>query len=672
MKPKTILSLSLLISHFSLLLCQVPQAFNYQAVARNSDGEIIVNQTVPVRITIQSDSLGGTILWQEVHGSIMTNSLGALNLYLGKGARQSSSTVDEFTDIDWTVTPKFIKTEVDLNGWKDMGSSRLLSVPYSMVAAGLGGSLKKLSVEGETSDMEEPLFEVRNKDGYTVFAVYNEGVRVYVDDGDAKGLKGGFAIGGIDAGKTEPQNYFVVTPDSIRAYFNDGAVTKPVKGGFAIGGFNTAKGDNVEYFRITDDSTRIYINETEKAIKGGFAIGGLSGGKEANVTSFTALTPKNYFIGHEAGGKITSGLYNSFLGYQAGRSNTDGAYNIFIGYQSGYNNLGPMPDGYVGGQYGSFNCYLGYHTGYESVHGAHNTFVGYSSGSANQADNNTFLGSLSGSDNTSGSNNTFIGTEAGTRNKTGTANTLMGRWAGWNLFNGNNNTVIGTYAGADLYSGNSNVIIGDGAMADVFYGSTGTASSNVIIGFEAGKKALNGSNNIFIGYQAGMEETGSGLLYIDNSSSPTPLVYGNFETNEFRINGDIEYTGTIGTPSDARLKENISELTGVISKLGSVRGVCFDWIQGTDCGLFLPEGQQIGIIAQELEEVYPELVMTTDSGYKMVDYTKLTPVLLEAIKEQQKSIELSLQENQLLRSDLQSLRDEMEELKSLIVSSESK
>ena len=64
--------------------------------------------------------------------------------------------------------------------------------------------------------------------------------------------------------------------------------------------------------------------------------------------------------------------------------------------------------------------------------------------------------------------------------------------------------------------------------------------------------------------------------------------------------------------------------------------------------------------------------MTTDSGYKMVDYTKLTPVLLEAIKEQQKSIELSLQENQLLRSDLQSLRDEMEELKSLIVSSESK
>jgi hypothetical protein len=181
----------------------------------------------------------------------------------------------------------------------------------------------------------------------------------------------------------------------------------------------------------------------------------------------------------------------------------------------------------------------------------------------------------------------------------------------------------------------------------------------VIIGYEAGKKAMNSSNNVFIGYQAGMEETGSDLLYIDNSSSATPLIYGNFETNAFRINGDVEYTGTIGAPSDARLKQNVVELSGVIAKLDQVRGVYFDWIPGSDSGMLLPDSHQIGIIAQELEQVYPELVITNDRGFKMVDYTKLAPVLLQAIKEQQSQIESQ-------KSEIQILREEMDQIKALL------
>jgi Ca2+-binding EF-hand superfamily protein len=52
-----------------------------------------------------------------------------------------------------------------------------------------------------------------------------------------------------------------------------------------------------------------------------------------------------------------------------------------------------------------------------------------------------------------------------------------------------------------------------------------------------------------------------------------------------------------------------------------------------------PDGRQIGLIAQEVEEVIPELVNTTDNGYKSVDYAKLVSVLVEAVKEQQKQIE---------------------------------
>ena len=78
-----------------------------------------------------------------------------------------------------------------------MGSSRLWAVPYSMVAGDLNDTLKKLIVKGQTDIMDEALFEVKNKTGQTVFAVYNEGVRVYVDDG-SKGKKAGFAIGGFN------------------------------------------------------------------------------------------------------------------------------------------------------------------------------------------------------------------------------------------------------------------------------------------------------------------------------------------------------------------------------------------------------------------------------------------------------------------------------------------
>ncbi len=258
---------------------QVPQGFNYQAIARDETGQPIVNTAIPVQLSIQSDSLGGTVFWKELHSSVTTNDLGLFTLVVGKGARQSG-TASTFDEIDWTVAPQFIMIEVDYGGWKTMGSSRLWAVPYSMVAKDLSGAVNKLTVEGATSDMEESLFEVKNKLGQTVFAVYNEGVRIYVDDGDAKGLKGGFAIGGLNPAKDAPQDLFIVSPDSIRAYIYDDPLVKGLKGGFAIGGFNTAKGLTNDYLLISPDSIRAYIDtDPAKAIKGGFAIGSINPAK---------------------------------------------------------------------------------------------------------------------------------------------------------------------------------------------------------------------------------------------------------------------------------------------------------------------------------------------------------------------------------------------------------
>ena len=135
-----------------------------------------------------------------------------------------------------------------------MGQAKLWTVPYAMTSGELAGSVKKLEVVGDDTQSDEALFEVKRKDGATMFAVYNHGVRVYMPlDTLAKARKGGFAIGGFDKAKGIVQDYFIVNPDSIRAYI-DTNPAKARKGGFAIGGFDKAKAGNEEYLRVTREA----------------------------------------------------------------------------------------------------------------------------------------------------------------------------------------------------------------------------------------------------------------------------------------------------------------------------------------------------------------------------------------------------------------------------------
>ena len=80
--------------------------------------------------------------------------------------------------------------------------------------------------------------------------------------------------------------------------------------------------------------------------------------------------------------------------------------------------------------------------------------------------------------------------------------------------------------------------------------------------------------------------------------------------------------------SDARLKSNVVSLEGVLDKIDLLRGVYHDWMDPSQ-----PHERQVGVIAQEIQAVYPELVKTGGNGYLMVDYPKLTAVLLQAVKE---------------------------------------
>ena len=89
--------------------------------------------------------------------------------------------------------------------------------------------------------------------------------------------------------------------------------------------------------------------------------------------------------------------------------------------------------------------------------------------------------------------------------------------------------------------------------------------------------------------------------------------------------------------SDIRFKENVTPISDALFKIQQIRGVEFDWISDKEHHAY--DGHDVGVIAQEVEKVLPEVVATRDSGYKAVKYEKMMPLLIEAIKEQQEQIE---------------------------------
>jgi hypothetical protein len=111
--------------------------------------------------------------------------------------------------------------------------------------------------------------------------------------------------------------------------------------------------------------------------------------------------------------------------------------------------------------------------------------------------------------------------------------------------------------------------------------------------------------------------------------------------------GNATLAGTLTQNSDARFKQNIEPLTGSLEKLLHLNGYQYYW----KTGLKKDEKKQIGLIAQNVESVYPELVNTNAEGMKSVAYQNLVPVLIEAIKEQQIQInKLTTTIDQLLKN----------------------
>lgn len=122
------------------LYAQVPQQINYQGVARNSVGSVIANQNINLRLSIREGSATGTVIYRESR-IIKTNSFGLFVTAIG--APGATSVTGSFGAINWGGTDKFLQIEMDPTGasnYIDVGTSQLLSVPYSIYAGAAGSA----------------------------------------------------------------------------------------------------------------------------------------------------------------------------------------------------------------------------------------------------------------------------------------------------------------------------------------------------------------------------------------------------------------------------------------------------------------------------------------------------------------------------------------------------
>jgi len=250
------------------------------------------------------------------------------------------------------------------------------------------------------------------------------------------------------------------------------------------------------------------------------------------------------FFGQNAGrADNLSNRQNVYVGSSAGYNSATGLYNVAVGYQALYNHAAPNNTTAIGHSAGR---------NYSGAFGG--TMVGYYAGYQSSGNNNVMIGYESGMENT-GSDNFFMGRGTGWYN-TGNNNIMMGYYTGYDA-RGSNNIFFGTNAGYEN-RGSDNIFLGVSAGSksigndNIFLGyqagiANTTGTRNLFLGRQAGNNNVLGSGNIFLGYQAGYSETNSNRLYIDNSNTSAPLVYGEFDTNVLRINGALQINNPSST-----------------------------------------------------------------------------------------------------------------------------
>jgi hypothetical protein len=299
---------------------------------------------------------------------------------------------------------------------------------------------------------------------------------------------------------------------------------------------------------------------------------------------------------------------------------------------------------------GNFNTFLGSDAGNLTMTGNLNTGVGASALSSNAAGFfNTATGAFALQLNTTGDENTADGEGALNKNGTGFGNTATGSLALSNNTTGAFNTAAGRLALFDNDSGDGNTAIGGNALLNT------TGSGNIGIGLDACVNTTTGSVNICVGSPGVAGESSTIRLGTVGIQTATFIAGISGTTSPGGVGVFINGNGQLGTAtSSRRVKEDIREIGEESDGLMRLRPVAFRYKPQID-----PAGlAQYGLIAEEVADVYPDLVVYDRDGQpETVRYHLINALLLNEVQKQHNTIEQQKDEIEELKARLGRLED---------------
>jgi hypothetical protein len=405
--------------------------------------------------------------------------------------------------------------------------------------------------------------------------------------------------------------YVIPTSSSISSLNNliASSTSFIVSGGNTLGAdMSIGTKDNNNLIFLTNGTSTGYISNDGLGVAFGQNAG--LGGSRSNT----------FFVGQNAGKGATSAIQSNFLGVSAGQNASAASYSNFFGLQAGQNASNAYRSNFLGNQAG------------QSASGASNSnFFGLSAGQeATNASNSNFIGNSSGYQASAAINSNFLGVGSGLYAQNAANSIFIGSYAGYS--DGVNNTLntastsiaIGQYSGTGGYS--DSIAIGHGVK--------NSASSQFNIGNVLYGTGIYGSNT-----QSSTPLAG-GSIGIGTSTPQDMLqVFGDIRLGTNGTNGCLKNyagTGIVGTcSSDQRLKTDITDFaSGTLDKVLTLKTVSFKW---NDIAASLNKVDtsvtNYGLIAQNVQAVFPELVVTDKNGYLQVDYSRIVLYVLKALQE---------------------------------------
>ena len=619
--------------------------FSYQAVVRDSKGEIVKNQKVGLKLTL-ADNTGSKVMYEETQ-TATTSSYGVLTVTVGEGKPQNNS---RLSNVNWASGNVWLHIAIDVKGgtsYTEMGATKIQAVPVALYAARSGNS----TLNGNAATSGDALFEVKDNDGNLVFAVYPNSVKVFVDEeADSKAKRSGFVVTGRKATKDdESNNFFAINADGTQVFVDDQEGSdKAKRSGFVVTGRKATK-DNESLFAVdanhtTGDNTAALGEYAEAKGKASTAMGNM------------AKAP---------------GDFSSAFGHG---SEANGEGSFAAGYQVKTEGEGAVALGYASEAIGDYSLALG--DGAKAT-GRGSCAIGISAEakddvcfSIGEGCKSASVGSVAMGYNCEatgmwsfafGSDSKALDHGAVALGKTATAEGSCSFATGeQSLAKGGSSVAFGFMANA---LGSYSVAIGPQSISAeqesvtlgkwLYAKSTGEmvmGSANDTTGYGVSGPIWSNDDRLFtIGNGNGEYSRSNAMVVLKKGS----IGIGTSKpAARLEINGSIK-ANRIALTSDYKFMKDSAHIHNALEKVLALQGITYHWkteddikaLYGAkeqwtyqyapdyDCAF--TETTQAGFAADEVESVIPELVFIDANNFKSIDYMKMNAYLVEAVKEQQ-------------------------------------